>query len=69
MSGDSTADRPVLRVVSGNPTPEEIAELVRPRSRDLPGPVRRCPDCGRVYWPGSHARRMTVAVDRVFVRS
>ncbi len=28
MSADSSADRPVLRVVSGNPTPEEIAALV-----------------------------------------
>ena len=27
---------------------EERATLVPPASRDLPGPVRRCPGCGRV---------------------
>lgn len=47
-------------------TSEEVAELVPTRSRELPGPARRCPDCGRVYWPGSHARRMREAIDRVF---
>lgn len=38
-------------------TPEEAA-LVPEASRGLPGPVRRCPDCGRVFWHGSHTRRM-----------
>lgn len=23
-----------------------------------PGPFRACPACGRLYWPGSHVRRM-----------
>ena len=23
-----------------------------------PGPVNLCPACGRLYWPGSHVRRM-----------
>ncbi|MFL6693099.1 MAG: Mut7-C RNAse domain-containing protein [Ramlibacter sp.] len=32
--------------------------------QDLPGPARECPGCGRVYWPGSHARRMREALDR-----
>ena len=50
-------------------TPEEIAELVPERSRGLPGPMRRCPECGRVYWPGSHARRMIAVVDHVFQSS
>lgn len=27
-------------------------------TRDLPGPVMACPTCGRLYWPGSHVRRM-----------
>ena len=44
----------------------EAAELVSPDARTLPGPVRRCPRCGRVYWPGSHVRRMTLALRRVF---
>ena len=39
-------------------TPDEAATLVPEASRGLPGPVQRCPDCGRVYWQGSHTRRM-----------
>ncbi|MFC7553294.1 Mut7-C RNAse domain-containing protein [Pseudoroseomonas wenyumeiae] len=31
---------------------------IPPRARLLPGPFRACPCCGRVYWPGSHVRRM-----------
>lgn len=38
-------------------TAEEIARMPR-RSRELPGPFRACPACGRLYWPGSHVRRM-----------
>ena len=33
--------------------------------RELPGPVRRCPTCGRLYWDGSHVRRMRAAIERV----
>jgi uncharacterized protein with PIN domain len=32
---------------------------------DVPGPVRRCPTCARVYWEGSHVRRMRDAVEQV----
>ena len=32
--------------------------------RGLPGPVRRCPACGRLYWDGSHVRRMRAALQR-----
>ncbi|HEY2048889.1 MAG TPA: DUF5615 family PIN-like protein [Caulobacteraceae bacterium] len=28
-------------------------------ARRLPGPFRRCPACGRHYWPGSHAKRIS----------
>ena len=28
------------------------------RSRAIGGPVRACPECGRLYWPGSHVKRM-----------
>lgn len=38
-------------------SPEQRAR-VPPRARDLPGPFRACPACGRIYWPGSHVRRM-----------
>ena len=44
-------------------TAEESA-AVPPSARTLPGPVRRCPACGRTYWPGSHARRMRAAIER-----
>ncbi len=33
---------------------EEFAAL----PPDLPGPVNTCPACSRLYWPGSHVRRM-----------
>lgn len=42
----------------------EHAMLVPVASRGLPGPVRRCPQCARVYWPGSHVRRMRHALER-----
>jgi uncharacterized protein with PIN domain len=40
------------------------AGVVPPSSRGLAGPVRRCPLCERVYWPGSHVRRMRGALER-----
>lgn len=38
----------------------DAAELARmpQQTRDLPGPFRACPACGRVYWPGSHVKRL-----------
>ena len=44
-------------------TPAEIVEQVPPRSRELSGPMRRCPTCGRAYWRGSHVRRMEAALE------
>jgi uncharacterized protein len=43
--------------------PTEAAALVPPSARDLPGPIRRCPSCGRVYWLGSHTHRMRRALE------
>ena len=34
------------------------AERVPPTSRSLAAPLRLCPACGRLYWPGGHVRRM-----------
>lgn len=42
----------------------DAARLLPPAARGLPGPVRRCPGCGRVYWHGSHVRRMRDALER-----
>jgi hypothetical protein len=33
-------------------------ERVPPTSRSLATPLRLCPTCGRLYWPGGHVRRM-----------
>lgn len=42
----------------------ERLRLLPPDVQALPGPARQCPGCGRVYWPGSHARRMRDAIER-----
>lgn len=39
-------------------TPVEQRDLVPVAAQALPGPVHRCPRCGRVYWLGSHTERM-----------
>lgn len=44
--------------------PDRAVELLLPGLRDVQGPVRQCPACGRVYWHGSHARRMRHALER-----
>ena len=44
-------------------TAEEIAAMPE-SSRALPGPFRACPCCGRVFWPGSHVRRMAERLER-----
>jgi uncharacterized protein len=43
--------------------PEELARMPE-ESRVLPGPHQACPTCGRVYWPGSHVRRMRAKLER-----
>jgi uncharacterized protein len=43
---------------------EEVAALPAP-AREGPGPFRTCPACARVYWPGSHVRRMLERLDRL----
>ena len=40
----------------------EWAPLVPPGLVEIRGPVRCCPACGKVYWHGSHVRRMREAV-------
>jgi uncharacterized protein with PIN domain len=51
-----------------DPAPAEAADRVPPASRaamglqptglSRGGPLLRCPECGRLYWPGGHVRRM-----------
>lgn len=37
---------------------EEVARKAPPRVRAAHDDFRRCPSCERVYWPGSHVRRL-----------
>jgi uncharacterized protein with PIN domain len=43
--------------------PAAVARLPE-TARTGPGPVTVCPDCGRIYWPGSHVRRMRARLGR-----
>jgi hypothetical protein len=36
--------------------PPDLLTQVPERSRAAGGPL--CPECGRLYWPGGHVRRM-----------
>jgi uncharacterized protein with PIN domain len=38
--------------------PADLVARVPEGSRAAGGPLRVCPDCGRLYWPGGHVRRM-----------
>lgn len=45
-------------------TRDEALPLLPEGVRDLASAVRRCPACGRLYWDGSHVRRMRAALER-----
>jgi len=40
------------------PAAPDLATDVPERSRATGGPLRMCPECGRLYWPRGHVRRM-----------
>jgi hypothetical protein len=42
--------------------PEEVGRIPE-SARTLGGPFRACPACGRVYWPGSHVKRLGARLD------
>lgn len=44
--------------------PEEIARMPK-EAQALPGPFRACAQCGRLYWPGSHVKRMAARLTRL----
>jgi hypothetical protein len=60
--------RPFSRCLVDNaellPLPERARQHLPEAARALPGPFRRCPACGRVFWPGSHVRRMRAKLER-----
>jgi uncharacterized protein with PIN domain len=37
---------------------EHVHDLLPPRTAELQDEFRRCPECGRVYWKGTHYERM-----------
>ena len=53
---------PFTRCLVDNPpldrAPPQAAARVPPSSRAAGGPLLCCPECGRLYWPGGHVRRM-----------
>lgn len=55
-----TLDNTLLR----DATAAEIAGLPGETARG-PGPFRACPACGRLYWPGSHVRRLAEQLDLI----
>lgn len=44
---------------------EQAAAALAHGLEGVAGPVLRCPSCGRLYWEGSHTRRMRAALERV----
>lgn len=59
--------RPFTRCMADNAllqaAPAAARERIPPEARTLPGPVMICPACDRLYWPGSHVRRMRRKLD------
>jgi len=54
----------VCNTLLSAPLPQAEADAAVPEGvRGIPGPVRRCPTCQRVYWHGSHTRRMRAAIE------
>jgi uncharacterized protein len=46
-----------------DPAPPDAGALVPEGSRAAGGPLRSCPLCGRLYWPGGHVRRMRARLE------
>jgi len=45
------------------PLPDELRPRLPPRLPDETGPLTWCPACDKIYWPGSHVRRMTARLE------
>jgi Mut7-C RNAse domain len=48
----------IRSLLAPEPAPPYLATEVPERSRAAGGPLRMCPECGRLYWSGGHVRRM-----------
>lgn len=44
---------------------EDMWERVPEAARSLGGPLTRCPGCDRLYWHGSHTRRMRTRLEEL----
>lgn len=45
------------------PAPPEALAILPEQTTSLPGPFSICPACNRLYWPGSHVRRMAARLN------
>ncbi len=45
------------------PASEGDRRRLPPRARHIGGEVMLCEECGRLYWPGSHVRRMQTRLE------
>jgi uncharacterized protein len=66
----AAAIRPFTRCMACNSAlqPAERSEVIHriPRlAAELHDQFLRCPGCGRVYWPGSHYRRMRQWIEQL----
>lgn len=46
------------------PASEQALATLPEQTTRMPGPFSTCPACHRLYWPGSHVRRMAARLDR-----
>lgn len=46
-------------------SPEDVADQVPPYVLRTQDAFRRCPECGRIYWAGTHLEHMSEQVDAV----
>ncbi len=44
---------------------EDVKEKVPPRVREQVNEYRRCPGCSRIYWKGSHHKKMAEFINRL----
>ena len=49
--------------------PDAIAGGVPPRSRAAHDTFRQCTRCGRLYWEGTHHRRLAALVDALVAKA
>ncbi|MBV8291710.1 MAG: hypothetical protein JOY55_07810, partial [Mycobacterium sp.] len=44
---------------------DQVVDDLEPLTRRYYDEFSRCPDCGRIYWAGSHYKRLISLVDRL----